>query len=104
MRVTRRTFVQTSTIAAGAALLGTRTVGAQRRGGDNSGGDSIPPSIRALKPLPHPPPPLTDDEPRRRPAQGQRLMGGHGGGAVVLEGGPSLCVLPHLRQGPGGAP
>lgn len=52
MRVTRRTFVQTS--AAGLALLSDNSVSAQARGSGT--GNPVPASIAALKPLPNPAP------------------------------------------------
>jgi len=90
MRVTRRTFFQTSTIVAGTALLDVNRLVAQRRGGDNSGGTPIPESIRSLKPLPNPAPPITDDERRARIAKAQRLMTEQGLRAIVLESGREL--------------
>jgi len=98
MRVTRRTFVEASAIAAGAALLSGEAA-AQRRGGDNSGGNAIPDSIRALRPLPNPAPPITDDERRARISKAQRLMSEQGLGAVVLESGTSMSYYTNVRWG-----
>lgn len=57
MRVSRRTFVQTSMLSgAGATVL------AQR----GSGGNDVPASIASLKPLPNPAPPISQDERRAR--------------------------------------
>ena len=98
MRVTRRTFVQTSTIAAGASLLG-RDANAQRRGNDDSVGNTIPESIRAMKPLPNPAPPITEDERRARIAKAQRLMTEQGLGAIVLESGTSMSYFTNVRWG-----
>src|ERR1043166_1363430 len=99
MRVTRRTFFQTSTIVAGTALLDVNRSVAQRRGGDNSGGTPIPESIRSLKPLPNPAPPITDDERRARIAKAQRLMTEQGLGAIVLESGTSMAYYTNVRWG-----
>jgi hypothetical protein len=73
MRITRRTFVQASTSAAGAAWLTNTKLSAQGRG---RGGSEypVPAAIRALTPLPNPAPPITDDERRARIAKAQRLM------------------------------
>jgi Xaa-Pro dipeptidase len=98
MRFTRRTFVQASTIAAGAALLG-RDANAQRRGNDNSVGNAIPETIRAVKPLPNPAPPITDDERRARIAKAQRLMTEQGLAAIVLESGTSMSYFTGVRWG-----
>ena len=99
MRFTRRSFVHASTIAAGAALLNVRGADAQRRGGDNSVGNEIPESIRALKPLPNPAPPITDDERRARIAKAQRLMTEQGLAAIVLESGTSMSYFTGVRWG-----
>jgi Xaa-Pro dipeptidase len=95
MRVSRRAFVQTSTTAAGAALLG-GTVRAQGRGGS---GNSVPASILALQPLPNPAAPIVDDERRARIAKAQRLMTEQGLGAIVLEGGTSMSYFVNVRWG-----
>jgi Xaa-Pro dipeptidase len=98
MRVTRRTFVESSTIAAGAALLNGGTAAAQRRG-DAASAAAVPESIRALKPLANPAPPITDDERRGRIAKAQRLMTERGIGAIVLEGGTSMSYFVDVRWG-----
>jgi Xaa-Pro dipeptidase len=98
MRVNRRTFVQTSTTAAGAALLG-RSVAAQGRSGNTPPGNAVPDSIRALKPLPKPAPPISDDERRGRIAKAQRLMTDQGIGAIVLESGTSMLYFTNVRWG-----
>ncbi len=99
MRVTRRTFVHSSTIAAGTAFLVGGTAEAQRRGSDNSGGNIVPDSIRALKPLPNPAQPITDDERRARIAKAQKLMNDQGVGAIVLESGTSMAYFTNVRWG-----
>jgi Xaa-Pro dipeptidase len=97
MRMTRRTFVQTSA-AAGAAAIGSTSFSAQGRGA-GGGGNSIPPSILALKLLPNPAPAITDDERRGRVAKAQRLMTDQGIGAIVLEGGTSMSYFAGVRWG-----
>jgi Xaa-Pro dipeptidase len=99
MRVSRRTFFQSSTIAAGTALLHSGSLAAQRRGADNSVGNAIPESIRALRPLPNPAPPITDDERRARIAKAQTLMNDQGVGAIVLESGTSMAYYTNVRWG-----
>ena len=97
MRVSRRTFVQTSTAAAAAAaLLPSNTVSAQGRRG---AGNPIPASILSLQPLPNPAPPIADDERRARIAKAQRLMTEQGLGAIVLEGGTSMSYFVNVRSG-----
>jgi Xaa-Pro dipeptidase len=96
MRITRRTFVQTSA-AAGAAVLADNSVAAQGRGG--GGGNPVPPSILALKPPPNPAPPIADEERRARLAKAQRLMTEQGIGAIVLEAGTSMSYFVNVRWG-----
>ena len=98
MRITRRTFVQTSAVAAGASLLNEKISYAQRRG-DNSVGNTIPESIRALRPLPNPAPPITEEERRARIAKAQRLMSEQGIGAIILESGTSMSYFTGVRWG-----
>ena len=93
MRVTRRTFVQT-TAAAGAVMLHAHETAAQGRGGN-----AVPASIQALQPLPNPAPPIADDERRARIAKAQRLMTEQGLGAIVLESGASMSYFVNVRWG-----
>jgi Xaa-Pro dipeptidase len=95
MRVTRRTFVQSS--AAGLALLSDKSVSAQGRGSGTV--NPVPASIAALKPLPNPAPPITADERRARIAKAQRLMIEQGIGAIVLESGTSMAYFVNVRWG-----
>src|SRR3954470_4426436 len=95
MRITRRTFVQTSAVA-GAAALAPRAASAQGRAGGSS---AAPASILSLKPVPNPPAPITDDERRARIARAQRLMTDQGLGAIVLEGGTSMTYFVNVRWG-----
>jgi Xaa-Pro dipeptidase len=80
MRVSRRTFVQT-TAAAGAAFI------------------PAAPALQTLKPLPNPAPPITDEERRARIAKAQRLMTEQGLGAIVLESGTSMAYFVNVRWG-----
>jgi Xaa-Pro dipeptidase len=98
MRVTRRTFVETSAIATGVAVVGAANLSAQR-GGGSPVGSQVPDSIRALKPLPNPAPAITDDERRTRISKAQRLMTERGIGAIVLEGGTSMSYFVDVRWG-----
>jgi Xaa-Pro aminopeptidase len=88
MRVSRRTFVQTSSMGAVAAT--------QLRG---QSGNNVPAAITSLKPLPNPAPPISDDERRGRIAKAQRLMTEHGIGAIVFEGGTSMSYYVNVRWG-----
>lgn len=88
MRVSRRTFVQTSMMGGVAA--------AQLRG---QSGNTVPSSITSLKPLPDPAPPITAGERRARIAKAQRLMRDNGLGAIVLEGGTSMSYFVDVRWG-----
>lgn len=88
MRVSRRTFVQTSMM--GAAVI------TQGRSG---GGTNVPASIAGLTPLPNPAPPITEDERRVRIAKAQRLMTERGIGAIVLEGGTNMSYFVDVRWG-----
>jgi Xaa-Pro dipeptidase len=98
MRMTRRSFVQSSA-AAGVATLGNTAAFAQGRGVGGGGGNPVPSSITALKPLPNPAPPIADDERRARIANAQRLMTEQGIGAIVLEGGTSMSYFVNVRWG-----
>ena len=95
MRVSRRTFVQTSA-AAGAAVIGRGALSAQGRGG---AGNAVPASILAMKPLPNPPAPITDDERRARIAKAQKLMTDQGMGAIVMETGTNMSYFVNVRWG-----
>jgi Xaa-Pro dipeptidase len=98
MRMTRRSFVQSSA-AAGVAAWGNTAAFAQGRGGSGGAGNPVPASITALKPLPNPAPPIADDERRARIAKAQRLMIEQGIGAIVLEGGTSMSYFVNVRWG-----
>jgi Xaa-Pro dipeptidase len=85
---TRRTFVQTSMLAA---------IGATQARSEE--GTNVPASITSLKPLPDPAPPITDDERRGRITKAQRLMTERGIGAIVFEGGTSMSYFVNVRWG-----
>ena len=96
MPISRRRFVQTSALAATAAY--TAPVAAQR-GRDAGPSTPVPESIRALKPFPGKAAPITDDERLGRIEKARRLMTEHGIGAIVLEGGTSMCYFVNVRWG-----
>src|SRR5258705_12849609 len=98
MRISRRAFVQPSAAAAGGAAFANSPVAGQGRGGAG-GGNPVPASILALKPLPNPAPPIGDEERRARIAKAQRLMTEQGIGAIVLEGGTSMAYFVNVRWG-----
>jgi Xaa-Pro dipeptidase len=98
MRVSRRTFVQSSAAAGAAALGNTVTLG-QGRGAGGGDGNLVPASILALRPLPNPAPPIADEERRARIAKAQRLMTEQGIGAIVLEAGTSMSYFVNVRWG-----
>jgi Xaa-Pro aminopeptidase len=98
MRVSRRSFVQSSAVA-GAAALGNTVTLAQGRGAGGGGGNPVPASILALRPLPNAAPPIADEERRARIAKAQRLMTEQGIGAIVLEGGTSMSYFVNVRWG-----
>src|SRR5262245_28116405 len=86
MRVSRRTFTQTSALAAGAVM--TTKVAAQ-----------TPAPISALKPFPGKAAPITDDERRSRIEKARRLMTENGMAAIVLEPGTSMNYFVDVRWG-----
>jgi Xaa-Pro dipeptidase len=90
MRVSRRTFAQTSAIAAAASLT-TTSLGAQTT--------EIPASIRSLTPFPGKAAPITEDERRARIEKARRLMAENGMGAIVLEPGTSMSYFVDVRWG-----
>jgi Xaa-Pro dipeptidase len=98
MRVSRRTFVQSSAAAGAAALGNTVTLG-QGRGAGGGDGNLVPASILSLRPLPNPAPPIADEERRARIAKAQRLMTEQGIGAIVLEAGTSMSYFVNVRWG-----
>src|SRR5258707_783099 len=99
MRVNRRTFVQASAVASAAALTHNSVSAQGRLGRGGGGGNAVPESILAMKPLPNPAPGITDDERRARVAKAQRLMIEQGLGAIVLEGGTSMAYFVNVRWG-----
>ena len=91
MRISRRTFVQTSALAAAASYA--VTAEAQR------GATSVAPPIAALKPFPGKAVPISDDERRARIEKARRLMTENGMGAIVLEPGTSMNYFVNVRWG-----
>ncbi|MEK6630036.1 MAG: aminopeptidase P family protein, partial [Acidobacteriota bacterium] len=82
MRISRRTFVQTSALAAAASYA----VPAEAQRGTTS----VAPPVAALKPFPGKAVPISDDERRARIEKARRLMTENGMGAIVLEPGTSM--------------
>jgi Xaa-Pro dipeptidase len=94
MRVTRRSFVQASTLAT--AAISTVSLTAQRGGGQSR---QVPAAIGALKPFPGKATPISDDERRARIEKARRLMTDSGIGAIVLEPGTSMNYFVNVRWG-----
>jgi Xaa-Pro dipeptidase len=94
MRVSRRTFVQSSAAAAVAA----GTPAFAQRGRDAAGG-AVPAPIAALRPFPGRAVPIADDERRARVEKARRLMTDAGLGAIVLEPGTSMTYFVDVRWG-----
>jgi len=92
MQISRRSFVQTSAVAAGAYAV---PAAAQRAGAPRS----VPPAVAALKPFPGKATPISDDERRARIGKARRLMVEHGMGAIVLEPGTSMNYFVNVRWG-----
>jgi len=93
MRISRRTFVRTSAIAAAGSIA---VPAAAQRGG---GARSNAPSIAALKPFPGKAVPISDDERRARIEKARRLMAENQMGAIVLEPGTSMSYFVNVRWG-----
>jgi Xaa-Pro dipeptidase len=91
MRISRRTFVQTSALAAAASYA--VPAEAQR------GATSVAQPIAALKPFPGKAVPISDDERRARIEKARRLMTENGMGAIVLEPGTSMNYFVNVRWG-----
>jgi Xaa-Pro dipeptidase len=93
----RRAFLRHTT--AGAAFLAAGAeLDAQRRAGD-AGGEEIPASIRALKPMTAGIVPISDQERRARVDKAQRLMTEHKIDALLLEPGSSLVYFTGVQWG-----
>jgi len=93
MRISRRTFVRTSAIAAAGSIA---VPAAAQRGGEAR---SNAPSVAALKPFPGKAVPISDDERRARIEKARRLMAENQMGAIVLEPGTSMSYFVNVRWG-----
>ncbi len=96
MPITRRRFVQASTLAAAAAYA---SPAAAQRGRGEQSTTPVPDSIRALKPLPGRAAPITDQERLQRIDKARRVMSENGIGAIVLETGTSMAYFANVRWG-----
>jgi Xaa-Pro dipeptidase len=94
MRISRRTFVQSSSAAAVAAAAAST---APNLTAEQSG--ELPASIRALKPFPGKAAPIADTERLARIEKARRLMTEQGLGAIVLEPGTSMSYYAGVRWG-----
>jgi len=103
MRASRRTFLQTSTVAAAAYATAGCSAPAgesQAPGAAPSGMEgATPPSIAALTPFPGTATPISDDERRERIEKARRLMAENGMAALVLEPGTSMSYFAGVRWG-----
>ena len=91
MRVSRRTFAQTSAFAAAASLTPARLDARQT--------SEVPAAIRSLTPFPGKAAPITENERRVRIEKARRLMAENGMGAIVLEPGTSMSYFVDVRWG-----
>ena len=94
MRISRRTFVQTSSAAAtalAASSMQAATLQAQTT--------QLPTPVRALKPFPGKAVPISDTERHARIDKARRLMVENGMGAIVLEPGTSMSYFVDVRWG-----
>jgi len=94
MRISRRTFVQSSS----AAAVGAAAASAPVRAGAAQTGD-LPAPVRALKPFPGKAVPISDAERLGRIEKARRLMTENGLGAIVLEPGTSMSYYVDVRWG-----
>jgi Xaa-Pro dipeptidase len=86
MPISRRAFINSTTVAAAAVAAGSLEARAQD-------------PIRALKPLPGKAVPISDDERRARIEKARRLMTEQGIGALVLEPGTTMNYFVNVRWG-----
>jgi Xaa-Pro dipeptidase len=93
--LTRRHFLSTGSIAAGALALPRE--GAAQRGAAPPA--TLPPSIASLAPMPSPAGPITADERRARVERARRLMAEHTIDALFLTGGTSLVYFSGIQWG-----
>ena len=91
MRISRRTFVQTSALAAAASYA----VPAEAQRGTTS----VAPPVAALKPFPGKAVLISDDERRARIEKARLLMTENGMGAIVLEPGTTMNYFVNVRWG-----
>jgi len=96
MPISRRRFVQTSAVAATAALAS--PIDAQR-GRDTAPAGPLPDAIRALKPFPGRAAPISEQERLGRIEKARKLMAENGIGAIVLETGTSMTYFANVRWG-----
>ena len=94
--INRRSFLSMATAFAGAPALV-----AQRRGGGQEPGASLPPSIEALTSMRSQARPITSDERRARIEKARRLMAQEKMGALILSAGSSLVYFTNIRWGGG---
>lgn len=99
MNLDRRTFFRGAAVASAVALAGGlfRELHAQPE--RDMQYDSIPASIRALKPMTTGVVPITDDERRERIEKARRLMVENKIAAIFMEGGSSLFYFTGVRWG-----
>jgi Xaa-Pro dipeptidase len=102
MRPSRRTFLQTSTVAAAAYASGCSAPPSQSQApaaAPSAPESATPPSVAALEPFPGTATPISDDERRDRIEKARRLMAENGLGAIVLEPGASMSYFVGVRWG-----
>ncbi len=94
----RRTFLSSTAMTAGGALVACAAPPAPATGGPDA---SLPEPIRALTPMTDGIVPITDDERRARMAKAQALMAANRIDAVFIEPGTSLFYYTGIRWGGG---
>ncbi len=102
MRASRRTFLQTSTVAVAAYAASGCTpppAGSQAPGASSAASGASAPSIAALKPFPGTATPISDAERLGRIEKARRLMVEQGLGAIVLEPGATMSYFAGVRWG-----
>jgi Xaa-Pro dipeptidase len=100
MRVSRRRFVQTSSLAVTAcAASGCTESSVPAAAQGPTPRPDAPAPIAALKPFPGTATPISDDERRQRIEKARRLMVEQGLGAIILEPGTSLSYFAGVRWG-----
>lgn len=100
MRVSRRTFLTSSTALSAVAVSGcAEPRSSEAQPPQSSAAAPIPPAIAALKPFPGTATPIADTERQARIEKARRLMVDHGMGALVLEPGTSMAYFADVRWG-----